>query len=214
MTEVFSPRAIDCLFRASALLKEGGKASLLYAALELRMGIEGRLHDIKDANADIVKMRKGMWEIAKIGKNLDQAFRTGQKICEFSIQTTDRIYSVFFGPVGKDLRAIGMRLAACLHSAQNPKAYSDEWWHVLEADLRRGIELLSVSCACAVMGPPMLNAATRQMSMNIYPDIRDERSIEFVEVTKASGIGSVHNILIAYHDSLPEAANWLTPLVL
>ncbi|SIT42003.1 hypothetical protein BN2475_340044 [Paraburkholderia ribeironis] len=46
----FGADAISCLVRAHNLASQRTHRTLLYAALELRFGIEARLHEFRDAN--------------------------------------------------------------------------------------------------------------------------------------------------------------------
>jgi hypothetical protein len=209
----YSPDALSCLMRAAALVESGNEAALLYAALELRFGIEARLHDIKDAHQEAVKMKKGAWEIAKIGNNIERAFQIGDKVCVLTIKAGEEVRTIYYTPVSKELRQIGMRLGAFLHSDQSARSYTTPWWNELRTNLMRGVDLLSSTCAGALLGPPLARRGTNQFHLRINMDVRDQNAREFGELVKKIGLGTTHPVHIDYLPSLPVEANWVAPLL-
>lgn len=75
----------DYLDRMKALLDEGSEASLIYAALELRCGVEARLREYIETIGHIPKAQKKEWAVAKLGRSIETAYRSGDKIMIFTI---------------------------------------------------------------------------------------------------------------------------------
>lgn len=213
MPTKYSPDALDCLFRAAELVESGSEAGLLYAALELRFGIEARLYEIKDAHKEAVKMKKGAWEIAKIGNNIERAFQIGDKICALTVAPGEERRTIYYTPVSRELRGIGMRLGQFLHSGQSEAAYTPHWWEDLRANLKRGINLLSSTCAGALLGPPLRRRGSNQFHLRIHMDDRDTNAREFGELVQRIGLNATHLVHIEYLPSLPAKANWIAPLL-
>jgi hypothetical protein len=73
------------LERADVRLAEGTAQALFYAALELRSGIAARMQQYLQARDEVSKRKKQGWRVANLAKDIEQVFRTGDKVVEFSI---------------------------------------------------------------------------------------------------------------------------------
>ena len=70
--------------RAEKLLGDSTPESLFYAAFELRCGIEARMQQYLEAQKQISAKKRNGWQIAKLAKNIERIFRTGDKIAKFT----------------------------------------------------------------------------------------------------------------------------------
>ena len=69
----------DYLSRAKNLRSEDDIASLFYAAFEIRCGIEARMSEYLHAQKHISDKKKKGWKIAQLARNIEDAFRIGEK---------------------------------------------------------------------------------------------------------------------------------------
>src|ERR1700761_2042601 len=79
MSETYSLQAGGYPERARALFERGDYASLLYAALEIRLGVEARMREYLQQIEHIPQREKKHWEIAKLRRSLNNAYKTGDK---------------------------------------------------------------------------------------------------------------------------------------
>jgi len=73
------------LKRAEERIEDGSLHGLFYAAFELRCGIESRMQQYLDVQEHISKQKKKGWKIAKLAKNIENVFRTGDQITKITI---------------------------------------------------------------------------------------------------------------------------------
>lgn len=211
MSEILGYESINCLLRAWDLLSTGKQSDMLYAALELRLGIEDRLHQVRNARAENFTRQRGDWKIAALGKELEGAFKTGDKICVFGIQTTTGYKSIFYTPVSRELRTLGGRIGDMVHYRSQGR--DEEWWMTQAKVLRRCVDLLSTSLSGAMLGPPLKNTKTGKVYLSAYVDPRDVSSTEFIDLTQATGLGAEQLIHIDYLEALPDDAKWVNDLL-
>src|SRR5690606_34821618 len=102
--------------RASALLHAGSRAELIYAALEIRMGVEARLQSYIQANDEVSERLKRGWQIPKLFKGLEQTFSNSSQVVEFHISAdgADTVTMCFI-PVSRRLRSHAERFGNVLH---------------------------------------------------------------------------------------------------
>ncbi len=121
----------DYLSRAKQRLCESKLESLFYAAFELRCGIESRMKEYLDAQEFVSEKKKKGWKIAKLGKNIEKIFRTGDKIAEITIMdknTGSIIDKFYYTPVNLKLKEMGEKLGNILHSMKKFRKEDDKWW--------------------------------------------------------------------------------------
>src|SRR5215469_13961894 len=97
----------EYLQRAMARIAEGSQEALFYAAFELRCGIEARMREYLEVWEHISKQKKNGWQIAKLGQDIESAFKTGDKFVRFAVQeqTSERLAICFYHtPVTTRLR--------------------------------------------------------------------------------------------------------------
>ncbi len=109
--------ASSYLARAKELLATKDKASLFYAALELRCGIEARMQEHLSVAHGITKAQAEQWEIKKLGRSIDTAFGLGDSMLIVFLNMVDgRSCQFIYVPVSNRLQEIGKRCGDYLHA--------------------------------------------------------------------------------------------------
>lgn len=196
----YGTRAKDYLTRAEDRLVEGARESLFYAALELRCGIEKRMKQYLEAQVHISKAKKKGWEIAKLGKGIEEAFRTGDQVVEFSIiDAEDRVLARFlYTPVTSRLQKLGQQLGNYLHATHLPSEPGDSWWAELREKLDETALLLRMATFGELLGAPLIHKETHKVHMSGEFDQGDSR-LEFMQQLFDSR--SKVRIRVGYHKS-------------
>lgn len=179
---------------------------LLYAALELRFGIEARLHEFREANKETVRLKKGEWRIAAIGQGLEKAFSIGERLAAVTVPVAGRPKTFFYTPVTRDLRELGGRLGDFLHNDPS-KTNDDVRWERIRAQISRGIELLTIACSGEMLGPMLIHRKTMQAKVSLSLDPRNPNS-RFTEIDMPAK-GVVHVVDVQYPSELPSHVDWV-----
>jgi hypothetical protein len=106
------------LARAQSLLSEARPECLLYAALELRLGIEARYHEYLDAAAEVSSLKKRGWQVSQLAKDLERVFKTGEKIASIQLleyKNGPAKQTLLYTPIRRRTRRIAERLGDYLH---------------------------------------------------------------------------------------------------
>jgi len=194
----FSSRAH--LKRARSHLDSQSRESMLYAALELRMGIEARMHQYLEVWDHIPKRQKKDWKIAALAGNLDRAFIDSKKICRWNVfrrDSGDPITCLYYTPVTASLQRAGSLLGSYLHSPK--ELITDEWWETLYSFLINTYSELQTANIGTLLGPPMLNKKTGGVEM-IMETIDEKDSTDFFGQMMAQPF----RVDISYPNKLPE----------
>lgn len=104
---LYGVKAKDHLARARARLDEHAPESLFYAALEIRCGIEARLKEYFDAQAETTKKKRQGWQISKLARQVESAFKARNKairLIVFDVETKELIKEVLYTPVTRRSR--------------------------------------------------------------------------------------------------------------
>ena len=146
--------AVSYLSRAQALRKSGEKASLIYAALELRCGVEARLQAHASVAKGISKRQAEQWEIKKLARTLDQAFGLGDSMLLVFLSMEDgRACQFIYAPVSSRLQEIAKRCGDYLHALPPERVASREFWSELRSMLTEGCGLLELACSSEILRP-------------------------------------------------------------
>jgi hypothetical protein len=146
--------AISYLARAKELAKSQDKASLIYAALELRCGVEARLKEHVSVAVGVTKSQAARYEIRKLSKTIESAFGLGDSFLVVFLQMADGRYCQFnYFPVNSQLQDIAARLGAYLHAVSHDRAVAPNFWTDLKAMLVEGCGLLELACTSELLRP-------------------------------------------------------------
>jgi hypothetical protein len=190
------------LKRAHELLNEGELSALFYVAFELRCGIESRLQEYLEVAEEISEKKKQGWQIAKLNKNLERAFKIGDRVVEIIIEhpQIDGVCKIFYTPVSATLRKQAQQLGDYLHVMKVHRPPTDKWWDSFRELLQATCDELAIATRGIMLGPPIVSPDRKSMKTHfqsgVYPEID--------EVLKKIGkIGERAKLSINYLDKLP-----------
>lgn len=189
-----SPRSYES--RIQKLLQTGDEASLLYAALELRCGVEARMKEYLDPLDHIPKAHKKEYSVVKLGRTVDNAFQKKDQICLFTILFPDdgEKLTLRYIPVPKRLQDIAARAGDALHFPGEANADDPEWWGRLRTTIEEGWRWFSYVAEGELIGIPLINKKTQQLILRAVLPLDDVRRAGMRRLP----MGAVHHISVAY----------------
>lgn len=188
-------RSIDYLARAERLRKKEEAESLMYAALELRCGVEARMREYTNHAIGISRAKAQEWEIKKLGRTLETVYGTGDTMLVIRISLSSGLAGQFiYAPVSSRLQEIAKKIGAFLH-AGGMDFDSVEQWSELRAILHEGCGLLQLCCAGEVLRPSFSDGlhfalAPGDPRVQLVREIQNgaEPTISIVNITPAGPI--------------------------
>lgn len=182
--------------RVEALLARGDEPSLLYAALELRCGVEGRMKEYLDPLDHIPRALKKEYSVVKLGKTVDNAFQVKDQICLVTVAFPDGREEVLlrYVPVPKRLQEIAARVGDALHFPGETNTDDSKWWERLRSIVEEGRDWLYFVAAGDLMGLPLINRKTKQTILRIVLGGDDPRRERLSGLAK----GAEHLVHFAY----------------
>ena len=114
-------------------------------------------------------MKKG-WQIAKLGRNIEQAFRLGNRVAEITVIESGSkipIAVLYYTPIKATLRKKAQQLGACLHALSFQKVANDSWWINFRTLLEQTSNELHEATEGVLLGPPILQHSTKQISLSV-----------------------------------------------
>lgn len=171
----YSVAPSDYAARAQALRKAGDTPSLVYAALELRCGIEARLQQHAAVAVGVSKSQATQWEIKKLARTLDQAFGLGDSILLVFVNMNDgRSCQFMYAPVSSRLQEVGKRCGDYLHALRPDRTSTEGFWAELRKLITEGCGLLDLACSSEILRPTV--------ETGLHFDLRpDDTRIEIVK---------------------------------
>lgn len=146
--------AISYLSRAKKLLRSDDKADHIYAALELRCGVEARLKEHAAVAVGISKSHLAHYEIRKLSRTVQEAFGLGDTFLTVFLELADgRTGQFLYAPVTSQLQTIAARLGDYLHALPHERVVADGFWENLRIQLTEGCGLLELACSSDVLRP-------------------------------------------------------------
>ena len=174
--------AEKCLQRAWKLLKQNKEMSLVYAALELRLGIECRLQQYLEPHGHIPKRHRETYHLNKLNKTVLNYLRINDKIVKVTMRhkKLKKPMILYYTPVRPKLVEIGGKLGDYLH-------YPIGDIENLKQLLAKGIEELSLSNMGTLMGPPLGKVENgKPKTMNIISLLKRGEKIPKVLLEKGT----------------------------
>lgn len=172
----------DYLNRAKSLLDSGDKAALFYAAFELRCGIESRMGEYLEAQKHISAKKKKGWQVAKLAKNIEDAFRTGEKkatVIVLDSISKKRLLEAQYTPVRKYGRKIAEQLGNYMHKAKCHHSGVEPYWDIFANILDKGVQELEFSTSGILLGPPLMKTKTGEGFM--YLEDHEQQLLEHLQ---------------------------------
>lgn len=197
----YSTASTDYLDRMKALLDEGSEASLIYAALELRCGVEARLREYIETIDHIPKAQKKEWAVAKLGRSIETAYRTGDKIMIFTITFPEdgAQLQLMYTPVSKRIQDIANRLGDYLHVPKKDIAENQAWWKELRELLTEAYPLLKLATSGELIGLPLIHRPTNRLNVRVLLFGGDPRSALVPRMTQ----GAQYTLRVEYIEPIP-----------
>lgn len=141
-----------------------------YAAFELRSGIEARMREYLEVWDHISKKKKKGWRIADMGRSLEQAFKTGDKVVRWAVHekaSDDLILCFYYTPVSSALKKAGKELGSLLHSMKVYRELKDPFWLKLQNRLEDIYSQLNTANKGGLLGPPLVKLGTSKVDMKL-----------------------------------------------
>ena len=178
MKDYYGITATDYLARARARLDDGNIESIFYAAFELRCGVEARMQEYLDVQMHISKRKKKGWQLANLGRNIEEAFRLGDKKAILTIKDKDSnatIGKYEYTPVKRALRNKVEKLGNILHSAKKYHDPTSDYWDKQRKDLEHIYRELQEACSGKLLGPVLLHPNKKNAEAKIQFDSQEEK---------------------------------------
>lgn len=191
----------DYLDRMKTLLDDGSEASLVYAALELRCGVEARLREYIETIDHIPNAQKKEWAVAKLGRSIETAYRTGDKIMIFTITFPEdgAQLQLMYTPVSRRLQEIAKRLGDYLHVPKGDAAENQAWWRQLRELLVEAYPLLKLATSGELIGLPLIHRPTNRLNARVLLLGNDPRGALVPRLIQ----GTQHTLRVEYIDPIP-----------
>ena len=203
---LYSIHARDYLARARLRLDEQSPERLFYAAFELRCGIESRLQQYIEAQrGNATRIQQG-WRIAKLAKDLERHFKTGDKVIRLVMRESDGqpFYVLMYTPVTAQLRKMGEKLGNLMHAPVQYHPPDNPWWEKTRGYLEAVWVEINKATRGNLMGAPLWHRETGQVFVVTEPLLG-----ETPEEHKAA-VGRIGRHFVAevgYFDDIPAPVN-------
>lgn len=159
--DVYGAKASHYLARATQLLQHREKASLFYAAFELRCGVEARLKEYLDAQSETTKRKRNGWKIDHLAGQVEDVFKLnsnkGYKLSVFDTQSREKISSIEYTPVTTRLQKMAKQLGDYLHSQNGNRTSEEKFWSDFQKKLILMHEELNFSCSGNLLAPLLVH---------------------------------------------------------
>lgn len=169
----------DYLARAKDLISDGSIRSLFYAAFEIRCGIEARMSEYLEVQKHISNKKKRGWQISQLAKNIEDAFRIGEKVAVIKIfdsKTKELIIDAKYTPVRKKAHKVAQQLGNYLHQAKEFYPEDAQYWVDFRKLLTDGVKELEFSTSGDLLGPPLHNTKKSHGFMYLEENSQDKLS--------------------------------------
>ena len=168
---MYSTHTQDFAKRARDLLATEQSDKLLYAALEVRLGVEARLQSYVQANDQVSSAIKRGWQIPKLFKGLEKTFSNSSQVVEFVVSAADvDPVKMHFIPVSDQLRNLAERFGNALHLTASSHS-SPTWWQELRTSVEQATRDLEICSGATLLGTPLREHKTGQIFTKFeFPD--------------------------------------------
>ncbi|MCX7293696.1 hypothetical protein [Janthinobacterium sp.] len=182
--------------RIKERLSELSPESALYAALELRCAVEGKMKEYLEPLAHIPKSQKKEWSVLKLGKSIDNAFTIKDKIASFTICFENPIVEIElqYRPVSSRLQEIAKRVGDYLHFPNEKEVGREDWIKELQDLVQEGVLWLEFAEGGDLYGMPLINTKTKQTDVRVKLSGDDPHH----ELLKRMKTGEVHQLKVDY----------------
>lgn len=161
------------------------------------------MEEYLQAQTHISRNKKRGWQIARLGRNIENAFSGHDKIVELKIiklDSGDNPFFIYYTPVRKTLQNKGQKLGNYLHSMKINKSPNDKWWRQFKTLLETTCSELATATTGTLLGPPLLSPTDGHIMMHVETlEGEDARAM----VKKIGLKGEEVTMQVRYLDKLP-----------
>jgi hypothetical protein len=163
--------------------------------------VEARLKEYIEAIEHIPRAKKKEWAVARLGRSIETAYRTGDKVMIFTVRfPEDEIeLRLTYTPVTKRLQEIAQRLGDFLHAPRTTCELGPDWWSELRCLLNESYPLLKLATAGELVGLPLLHRPTGRLNMRVALDGDDPRYALLARLAE----GKQYKLSVEYIDPVP-----------
>lgn len=200
---VYNIASRDYLERARAQLDKATADSLFYAAFELRCGIESRMREYLEAWDHISRKVKQGWRIAKLAKNIEKVFKTGDRVVEVVIKNSEAeppLYVFYYTPVSPKLKKMGEKIGDLMHAMKRFIPQTDQWWKETRDFLEQVYSELRKADRGTLLGPPLIDKKTGHINMHTM--VKRDEKVE--DIIKSMPLNKEIIFGIRYLEDIPE----------
>jgi len=189
--------ARDYLMRAEQCLRQNDPKFLFYAALELRCAVEARMREYLANWEHVSKNQKQGWEIAKLGRAAEKAFKANKlmrwRVLDNATRETNIVF--YYTPVTKSLELNTKRLGDYLHAPKDYHPEEDRWWMEFRNLLQEMLLQTKFATTGTLLGPALLKGKRIHLNMEVPPE---------TDLTELQDIGALKTVSVDYPDALPD----------
>jgi hypothetical protein len=170
----------DYLRRAKECLDRGDNRFLFYAAFEIRCGVEARMSEYLEVQEHVSKKKKQGWRVAVLAKNIEQAFRTGEKVAILKVvneETGKLEVDVRYTPVRASLRKRVEKLGNYLHSAKKYYGLDSGYWKKFRQELDDAVIELEWATSGRLLGPILMRRNSSEVKVMIELPTEKEKAV-------------------------------------
>jgi len=169
---------------------------LFYAAFEIRCGVEARMQEYLEVQQHISKRKRQGWKVAQLARNIEDAFRLGEKDAVLRVlnKNTQKVeFEARYTPVKTSLRKKAEKLGNFLHSSKKIHDTSDDFWAKFRSELEKAVEELERATSGRLLGPLLIHPNQKRVDMKLELQTEEEH-----ELTRKFTVGSEAILQIKY----------------
>ncbi len=174
------------LARAKRCLERNDLESLFYAAFELRCGVEARMQEYLEVQEHISKKKRQGWHVLKLARNIEDAFRIGEKEAVLRVRdknTNDVLFEARYTPVKKSLKKKVETLGNYLHAAKNYHAPDNQFWDKFRSELKEAAAELEYATSGRLLGPLLQHPNKKNVNMKLeLPTPLEKEAVKWMAV--------------------------------
>jgi hypothetical protein len=158
----------DYLRRAKECLNREDERYLFYAAFEIRCGVEARMNEYLEAQEHVSKKKKQGWHVATLARNIERAFRTGERAAVVKIvnrETGKLEFDIKYTPVKASLRKKVEKLGNYMHSAKKYYEPGHGYWKKFRRELEDAAIELEWATSGRLLGPLLKRRNSSEIKM-------------------------------------------------
>lgn len=157
----YSISSLSYLDRARGRLGENTEEALVYAALEIRCGVEARLREYLEPQPHIPAKTKTDYRIKRLGAAAETVTPSEERLTRFAVYDEGRVLltEVFFTPVSSRLKDLAGRCGDLFHAQTEIR--DADWWDETRSWVEEAWEELRRANLGELLGTPLMHPEDR-----------------------------------------------------